>query len=95
MNKAQLSLTKYIGQFIGDNGDLVKYQYIEIEFAPNTFGKFKLNEANLRALAKYNPEMYQLLLNIPEGHPLIFEEVKQSTPKLSGIYSSQEEENSL
>lgn len=95
MNKAQLSLTKYVGQFTGDQGDLVKYQYIEIEFAPNTFGKFKLNEANLRALAKYNPDMYQLLLNIPEGHQIIFEEVKPTTPKLSGIYSSQEEENSL
>lgn len=95
MNKAKLTLTKYIGQFTGDNGDLVKYQYIEIEFAPNTFGKFKLNEANLRALAKYNPEMYQLLLNIPEGTPLVFEEVKQTPSRVSAIYSSQEEENSL
>lgn len=95
MNKAKLAITKYQGQFTGDQGDLVKYQYVEIEFAPNTFGKFKLNEANLRALQKYNPDMYQLIMNLPEGSPVEFVQVAKTPNGIQSIYSSQEEENSL
>lgn len=95
MNKAQLVLTKYQGQFTGDNGDLVKYLYVEVEFAPNTFAKFKLNEANLRALQKYNPEMYQLMINIPEGTPLKFVELPTTPNGISSVYSSQKEANEL
>lgn len=92
---AKLVLTKYVGQFTGDNGELVKYQYIEIEFAPNTFGKFKLNEANLRSLQKYNPDMYQLLLNIPEGTPIIFKEEARTPNGIGSVYSLQKEDNEL
>lgn len=95
MKNAQLILTKYQGQFTGDNGDLVKYLYVEVEFAPNTFAKFKLNEANLRAMQKYNPEMYQLLFNIPEGTPLTFVEVPKTPNGIGSVYSLQKEENEL
>lgn len=89
----KLALTKYIGSFIGDKGEQVKYQYVEIEFAPNCFAKFKLNEANLRVLQKYAPNMYQLLVNIPDGQPVVFShsgaDVKQG---VSAIYSNSENE---
>lgn len=95
MKDTKLSLTKYIGSFIGDQGDQVKYQYVEIEFAPNCFSKFKLNEANLRCLQKYAPDMYQLLLNVPEGTPLIFQHIPGTPSGISAIYSSQNESNEL
>lgn len=95
MKNTQLSLTKYVGSFIGDNGDTIKYQYIEIEFAPNCFAKFKLNEANLRVLQKYAPNMYQLLINVPEGTPLIFNHIPGTPNGITAIYSHQAEENEL
>lgn len=95
MKNTLLSLTKYVGSFIGDTGDTVKYQYVEIEFAPNCFAKFKLNEANLRVLQKYAPNMYQLLINVPEGSPLIFHHVPGTPNGITAIYSQQAEENEL
>lgn len=95
MKKAVLGITKYVGQFIGDKGDTVKYQYLEIEFAPNCFTKFKLNEANLRCLEKYNPDMYQLVVNIPEGHLVQFEQIPKTTNGIGEIYSFSKEDNEL
>ena len=95
MKEAKLILTKYQGQFTGDAGELVKYQYIEVEFAPNCFAKFKLNESNLRALQKYNPDMYQLLINISDGYPLDFSHISKTPNGIGAVYSSQKEENEL
>lgn len=95
MKNTQLSLTKYIGSFIGDNGDTIKYQFVEIEFAPNCFAKFKLNEANLRVLQKYAPDMYQLLINVPEGTPLLFTHIPGTPNGITAIYSQQANDNEL
>ena len=91
MTKAVLGITKYVGQFVGDKGETVKYQYLEIEFAPNCFAKFKLNEANMRVLQKYNPDMYQLAINIPEGHTVQFKQIETTPSGIGEIYSLQEE----
>lgn len=95
MNNTKLSLTKYVGSFVGDKGDQVNYQYVEIEFAPNCFAKFKLNESNLRCLQKYSPDMYQLLVNVPDGTPIIFQHIPGTPSGISAIYSSQNESNEL
>lgn len=93
--KAKLEVTKYIGSFIGDKGDQVKYQYVDIEFAPNCYSRFKLNENNMRTLQKYNPDMYQLLSNVPEGHSVIFEQIPATPSGIGEIYSFSKEENEL
>lgn len=72
---ARIALTKFMDIFTGDDGKEVRFQYVEVEFAPNCFCRFKLNNSNMRVLQKYSPNMYQLLSNIPMGTPVIFEEL--------------------
>lgn len=72
-HNAILTLTKYSDFFPDrETGEKVEFQYLEIEFAPNCFAKFSLKNSNLRCLQKYNPDMYQLVMNIPSGHPVQF-----------------------
>lgn len=92
---ARIALTKFIDTFTGQNGETVHFEYCEIEFAPNCFCTFKLNNSNKRALQKYAPNMYQLLMNIPCGFPIIFEELEgdnETTNELQDIYKKQQEE---
>ena len=95
MKEACLEITKYVGSFIGDKGDQVKYQYVDIEFAPNCYSRFKLNENNLRTLQKYAPNMYQLLMNIPEGQPVVFKEYHEPRQNVGEIYTFSKAENEL
>jgi hypothetical protein len=95
---AKLGLTKYIDAFVGDNGERVNYEYVEIEFAPNCFAKFKLNTANKRALQKYAPNMYQLLSNIPAGVQVAFEEMpldENPGTTIGELYAAQTQDNML
>lgn len=72
-NNAVLTLTKYSDFFPDrETGQRVEFQYLEIEFAPNCYAKFSLKNSNLHALEKYNPDMYQLIMNIPAGTPVQF-----------------------
>lgn len=91
--ECNLALTKYVGQFVGDNGDKVNYEYVEIEFAPNCYARFKFNENNKRVLQKYAPEMYHLLTNIEYCYPVVFshkeKDVKKSG-KIADIYKDSE-----
>ena len=103
MTKTQdvnLILTKYLGQFVGDEGEKVNYEYIEIEFAPNCFSRFKFNENNKRVLQKYAPNMYQLLSNIDYGYPVQFshsrDDIEKNKGKIAEIYKDSENtENEL
>lgn len=95
---AKIGLTKYIDAFIGDNGERVNYEYVEIEFAPNCYAKFKLNNSNKRALQKYAPNMYQLLINIPAGVQVAFEEMPlddDNGTTIGELYATQEKDNVL
>lgn len=97
MNKAQFSVIKYQMNFTGKDGEQVKFDYIDIEFAPNLFVRFKLTPNNTRVLMRYNPDLYQLLCNIPYGTELHFAELPLSsnTPQgsvIKDIYTNAENE---
>lgn len=99
MPPATLNVTKLLNSFIGDDGNKVDYETVEIEFAPNCFAVFKFNANNQRVLQKYNPNMYQFLCNLPHGQSVEFKETRVknidgiTTPSgISGIYSKQENE---
>lgn len=92
---AILTLTKYSDFFPDrETGERVEFQYLEIEFAPNCFAKFSLKNSNLRCLQKYNPDMYQLVMNIPSGHPVSFiehyndEENNKEASSIKDIYDN-------
>lgn len=98
MNKATLTLIKYQMRFTGDQGQEVQFDYVDFEVAPNLFSRFKLTPNNERALMRYNPDLYQLIKNIPYGHEVIFEESRAeavkttNTKSISGIYTNAENE---
>lgn len=98
MNNATITLIKYNMRFIGDDGKEVSFDYVDFEVAPNLFSRFKLTPNNSRALQRYNPDLYQLLCNMPYGHEVLFKEYSEPTvPKatvksLSGIYTNSENE---
>lgn len=98
MNKAQFALIKYNMRFTGDDGREITFDYVDFEVAPNLFSRFKLTPNNERALMRYNPDLYQLIKNIPYGSEVIFQEISapQEVPKpsksLSGIYTNAENE---
>ncbi len=98
MNKAQFSVIKYQMNFTGKDGEQVKFDYIDIEFAPNLFVRFKLTPNNTRVLMRYNPDLYQLLCNIPYGTELKFAELplnNSNTPQgsvIRDIYTNAENE---
>lgn len=94
---ARLALTKFHDTFVGQDGSTVNFDYVEVEFAPNCFCRFKLNTANKRALQKYAPNMFQLLSNIPAGTPVLFEELENKvdvkvSSELESIYKQSESE---
>ena len=92
---ARLALTKYIDTFIGNDGNPVRFEFCEVEFAPNLYCTFKLNSSNKRALEKYAPNLFQLLMNIPTGVPVIFQELEfesEATSELQNLYKEQENE---
>ena len=92
---ARLCLTKYIDSFVGQSGEQVNFEYVEVEFAPNCFCRFKLNSANKRALQKFAPNMFQLLSNVPCGTPVLFEELEDkqlAASELRDIYNNSESE---
>lgn len=96
MKEAVISLTKLVNSFVGQDGERVNYEFVEIEFAPNCYATFKLNSANKRALEKYAPDMYHLLTNCPVGSSMIFRRDNPAIRKdLEGIYSSNRDDNSL
>lgn len=72
---AKICLTKFLDTFVGQDGNNVNFEYVEVEFAPNCYCRFKLNNANKRCLQKYAPNMYHLLTTIPYGCPVAFEEM--------------------
>lgn len=98
MNKASITLIKYQMRFTGDQGQEVQFDYVDFEVAPNLFSRFKLTPNNERALMRYNPDLYQLIKNLPYGHEVIFiestaEAVKTANPNsISGIYTSAKNE---
>ena len=98
MNKANISMIKYVMEFTGNDGNLVKFDYVDFEVAPNIFARFKLTPNNERAVMRYNPDLYQLIKNMPYGHEVIFQEYSEplKTPapskSISGIYSQAENE---
>lgn len=98
MNKACLTLIKYNMRFTGDDGREIQFDYVDFEVAPNLFSRFKLTPNNERALARYNPDLYQLIKNIPYGHEIIFQEFSEpvvkpsATKSISGIYTNAENE---
>lgn len=94
-HNAELILTKYSDFFPDrETGEKVEFQYLEIEFAPNCFAKFSLKNSNLRCLQKYNPDMYQLVMNIPACHPVVFiehhddEESDKEASSIKDIYNN-------
>lgn len=89
---ARIALTKFLDTFTGAQGETVKFEYVEVEFAPNCYCRFKLNSANKRCLQKYAPNMYQLLSNIPLGHTVMFIQESPETSGIEGIYNGQENE---
>lgn len=96
MKDAKLVLTKLVNSFIGDQGDRVNFEFVEIEFAPNCYATFKLNNANMRALEKYAPDMYQLLSNCPVGSSMVFRRDEPAIRSdIAGIYSTASKENEL
>lgn len=97
-HNAILTLTKYSDFFPDrETGEKVEFQYLEIEFAPNCFAKFSLKNSNLRCLQKYNPDMFQLVMNIPAGHPVSFiehyndEDNDTEASSIKDIYKNNEE----
>lgn len=98
MLPATITLTKYFMQFTGDDGREVKFDYIDCEFAPNLFVRFKLTPNNLHALERYNPTFNQFIQNIPYGTPTIFREASRAQKEqeqaktLQGIYTNSENE---
>lgn len=98
MNKANITLIKYQMRFTGTEGNEVQFDYVDFEVAPNLFTRFKLTPNNERALMRYNPDLYQLIKNIPYGHEVIFQEFSEpvKTPEvsrsISGIYTNAENE---
>lgn len=98
MNKAKLSVIKYQMFFTGSDGQEVKFDYIDIEFAPNLYVRFKLTPNNVRPLMRYNPDLYQLLCNIPYGVEVSFceEELSKSMEEkkktIQDIYSNSNNE---
>lgn len=98
MNKANITLIKYQMRFTGTEGNEVQFDYVDFEVAPNLFTRFKLTPNNERALMRYNPDLYQLIKNMPYGHEVIFQEYSEpvKTPEvsrsISGIYSQAENE---
>lgn len=96
MKDAKLVLTKLVNSFIGDQGDRVNFEFVEIEFAPNCYATFKLNNANMRALEKYAPDMYQLLSNCPVGSSMVFRRDEPAIRSdLDGIFSQDKRPNEL
>lgn len=99
MKEAIITLAKYSMSFTGDNGQEVKFDYVDVEFAPNLFVRFKLTPNNERALARYNPDLYQLVKNMPYGsvcpfveyHPAERKSSKRETT-ITDIYSNSENE---
>lgn len=97
MKEAVITITK-LSDFFPDRetGEKVQFQYLEIEFAPNCFAKFSLKNSNLRCLQKYNPDMYQLVMNIPDGHTVPFvqssfnEEDSNENSSIKEIYENNE-----
>lgn len=98
MIPSTLTLTKYFMQFTGDDGKEVKFDYVDVEFAPNLFVRFKLTPNNLHALERYNPSLNQLVQNIPYGSPMLFREASRAPKEqeraktLEGIYTNSENE---
>lgn len=96
MNKANISMIKYVMEFTGQDGNQIKFDYVDFEVAPNIFARFKLTPNNERAVMRYNPDLYQLIKNMPYGHEVIFQEYSEplKTPEasktLSGIYTNSE-----
>lgn len=93
-----LTLTKYFMQFTGDDGREIKFDYVDVEFAPNLFVRFKLTPNNLHALERYNPTFNQFIQNIPYGMPTLFREASRAPQEaekaktLQGIYTNSENE---
>lgn len=72
-----LNVTKYTDYFNDrETGERLEYQYLEIEMAPNCFAKFSLKNSNLRAIQKYNPNLYQFIHNMPDGVTVPFVEAE-------------------
>lgn len=98
MTPATLTLTKYFMQFTGDDGKEVKFDYVDIEFAPNLFSRFKLTPNNARCMERYNPNLYQFICNLPYGSTAVFCEQRVSADQIrkaktiEGIYSNSENE---
>lgn len=98
MLPSTLTLTKYFMQFTGQDGQEVKFDYVDVEFAPNLFTRFKLTPNNARAMERYNPNLYQFLHNIPYGSPTLFREASRAPEELDkaktiqGIYTHSENE---
>lgn len=94
MNKAKITFIKYQMQFTGQDGQDVKFDYVDIEFAPNLFVRFKLTPNNVRVLMRYNPDLYQLFCNIPYGLEIPFAEVELKKPEttITDIYKDQTNE---
>lgn len=97
MNKAFITLTKYKDIFQDrETGKDTEYEYVEVEFAPNLCVKLSLKNSNLRVLAKYNPDFYQLVCNIPHYDPITFAEYHDVPEEpvgdsgLKDIYSNNE-----
>lgn len=93
MKPANITLTKLKMNFIGKDGNDVDFDYIEIEVAPNLYAKINLSPSNQRVLQKYNPDLYQLIMNSGYGNEVVFTE---NRPKhLDGIYTNDANANML
>lgn len=96
---AELLLTKLHMQFTNPEGQQVDFDYIEIEFAPNLYVKLNLTPNNCRVLQRYNPDLYQMIINVPLGSEIRFREFHEKNidgvlpqGSITGIYKNQENE---
>lgn len=99
MKQAELLLTKLHMSFTNDSGQPVDFDFVEVEFAPNLYVKLNLTPNNLRVLQRYNPDFYQLIMNVPLGSTLSFKEYHSKnidgvlpTGSITGIYNNAESE---
>lgn len=95
MKPATIGFTKLQNSFIGKDGETVQYNYIELEIAPNVYATISLKESNMRVIAKYAPNMYQLITSAPLGTQYLFNEIQPANSfnenSIKEIYSGQNE----